>query len=224
MKKIKHLTAPTSYPSTKGLFYVAAFAIGLLIFHKTSMAQSHFCHGPVDCATPGTVCPDGSVYVGCAAPHYDPLFTTRCDAGQTYSGSCSGTRSTLPWNDGNATGTVATSAGYTNGKTNTINLSTGGTDQDSNSNTGGVQPHQAAQYCADLTIHGRDDWYLPAMSEMDVLYANNVAIANFISNQFWSSSDSSAGTNQAYYLDFSTGYVTDTFKNGSKYIRCIRKN
>jgi hypothetical protein len=37
----------------------------------------------------------------------------------------------------------------------------------------------AARHCNDLSAHGKDDWYLPAQDELDVMYDNRVAIGGF---------------------------------------------
>jgi hypothetical protein len=36
----------------------------------------------------------------------------------------------------------------------------------------GVQNHPAAQFCANLSIGGYTDWYLPARAELDIAYFN----------------------------------------------------
>lgn len=198
--------------------------LSIVFFPQAALSQTHFCHGPPDCATPGTVCPDGTVYAGCAAPNYVPLFVTRCDAGQTYSGSCTGTRTTLPWNNGNTSGWTATVASHNDGYANTVALSTGGTYQDSDSGVGGVQPHQAAQYCTDLTIHGRSDWFLPSASELRTMYLHRTAIANFVSGLIWTSSQSASTNSAAHFIDFTTGSMGNGAKQGSNNIRCARRN
>ncbi|HEY5792226.1 MAG TPA: hypothetical protein VIS74_02945, partial [Chthoniobacterales bacterium] len=68
---------------------------------------------------PGYVCPDGTVFAGFPPNLYEPIFTTRCDAGQSWTGSCTGTRVTKPWNNGNSSGYVTTSqTGLGDGKAN----------------------------------------------------------------------------------------------------------
>lgn len=172
---------------------------------------------------PGYVCPDGTVFAGFAPDLYVPLFTTRCDAGQTYSGSCTGTRVTLPWNNGNTTGYVTTSLGLTDGQTNTTALSTGGANQDSDSGVGGVQPHQAAQYCSDLVIHGHDDWYLPSLSEIYTMHIHQTAIGNFFAGAYWSSSEYNNSNGFMQSMNFGT--AAQGGKNTTtQYIRCARRN
>lgn len=183
-----------------------------------ALAQSHACHGPPDCLTPGTVCLNGTVFAGCAPDAYYPLFATRCDAGQTYSGSCTGTRTTLPWNNGNTTGYTSPSTNERNGKTNTDNIIAA----DSDSGVGGTQPHQAAQYCADLVIHGLDDWYLPSLSEARILYAHLTAIGGFTTVNY--STSTGKTSSDLMRMDASNGNTGTLGKSTAANIRCIRRN
>jgi len=226
-EKKRHCEAKPKQSRAAGKFWIAsslAFLAMTFLFMSAAAAQSHACHGPPDCATPGSVCPDGTVYAGCAGDKYYPFFVTRCDAGQAWTGSCTGTRVTKPWNNANSSGYVTTSqTGLGNGKANTIALSTGGTYGDSDSVTAGIQPHQAAQYCTDLVQDGHDDWYLPAISELYTMYVHSTAIGNFIASIFWSSSEYS--NSLARYQNFSGGSQSYTFKfNFIIYVRCARRN
>lgn len=176
--------------------------------------------GVTGCAPEGAVCADGTVYAGLSGAS-TPMYVTRCDAGMTWDGSaCTGTRLSLPWNNGNNTGQVTTSqTGVADGKTYTANLIT----IDSDSVTGGVQPHQAAQYCADLVMHGYDDWYLPARNELSTIYANRAAIGNFDTSgvRYWSSSENNVST--ALYVLFSTGVPNVNEKYNDRVVRCARR-
>lgn len=49
----------------------------------------------------------------------------------------------------------------------------------------------AARLCADLTLGGYNDWYLPSVQELYKIYLNRLAIGGFDSNNFyWSSTQS----------------------------------
>ena len=178
--------------------------------------------GVTGCAPEGTVCADGTVYAGLSGAA-TPMYVTRCDAGMTWDGSaCTGTRGTYYWNNGNGTGYVDTSlsnSGYSDGQGYTAVLIT----EDSDSVTGGVQPHQAAQYCADLVMHGYDDWYLPAKNELNTMYGNKTAIGNFNTGgtYYWSSSEGSSLI--AWSQRFSDGNQTSTHKYIGNAIRCARR-
>ena len=167
----------------------------------------------------GTVCVDGTIYAGLSPDGNVKMFTTRCDAGQTWNGStCTGTRLLLPWNNGSAnwfaTGFVSVSAG----QANTVGL-IGSSDIGA--------PYAAAVYCDTLTMHGNTDWYLPARGELSILYSGQDAIRNFDTSGsfYWTSSES----NNAFAMQrrFSDGAEAPGGWNGekrdSKTIRCVRR-
>ena len=95
--------------------------------------------------------------------------------------------------------------------------------EDSDSIVGGTQPHQAAQYCTDLVIHGHSDWYLPARNELGTMYTNEVAIANFDTSGtfYWSSTES--GSTFARPRRFSDGNENVLNKNFLYFVRCARR-
>ena len=129
-------------------------------------------------------------------------------------------------NYGNSTGLVQTSLTDINdGAGNTASLQSGGANEDSDSVTGGVQPHLAAQYCADLSIHGYSDWYLPASSELYLMRIYRTAIGDFANDVYWSSTESDSSS-QALEVEFDTtkpAEIGDTDKYDSSYVRCMRK-
>lgn len=186
----------------------------------------------------GTVCADGTVYAGTSPASSTPMYVTRCDGGRVWGGSsCSGSRLSTAWNNGNNNGYVDTSvtncvspcAGVTDGRANTTTLAVA----DSNSGVGGVQPHAAAVYCDGLNIHGHTDWYLPSLPELHVIVqANNPDLINgtgddntlgdfAMTSYYWSSSE---------YAD-DTGLVerpSDGLRSGgskqiSYVVRCARR-
>ena len=174
----------------------------------------------------GKVCADGSVYAGNSQESNTPVFTTKCDAGQNWDGvKCAGSRTRFPWNDGNSRGMVAT--GTTNpvdGAAHTKKL----VKLDADALSSGKQPHQAARYCANLSAHGHEDWYLPSKEELEILYAlheSNPEISQFstlASNVYWSSSETDHSS--AIAQSFRSGQIQPYFLKvlpGS--VRCIRK-
>ncbi len=175
---------------------------------------------------PGAVCSDGSVYAG-TSPAGGAMYTTRCDAGQSWSGSfCTGSRAGATWNDSQGywmdtslTNCNAPLACPNDGEANTTALIA----EDSNSNLAGVQQHAAAQYCADLNIHSQTDWYLPSINEVNVLFTNASAIGNFLvdGNWYWSSSEYNSA--YAWLIRFSNGSTDVVGKNNGYYIRCVRR-
>jgi hypothetical protein len=188
-------------------------------------------------ATPtfGDVCADGSVYAGITPNGNVPMYVPRCDVGMTWSGSvCTGTRSLLSWNDGNSAGRTFT--GYSSSTTGELN-SSGIITLDSDDITVGIQPHQAAQACADLNVHGNTDWYLPARSEMITIWDSLIEgtpndenpdpiITGFATTSYWSSSESI--TSYAQRASFSSGPGGGTWYGTNKHsayaVRCARKD
>jgi len=165
---------------------------------------------------PGTVMPDGMVYVGLSPDGNLPMYVTRCDAGMTWDGAaCTGVRATLTWGAfGIATGIIDVNTG----KANTSALIMfGGTD--------------AAQNCYDLNLHGHTDWYLPAKDELNVIYQASVAAGGTFRASFATSGQSSywpstepdgMNTTVAWYQNFADGYQDLDGKGDVLSVRCAR--
>src|SRR5690606_31196490 len=116
-----------------------------------------------DCSgspAPGTVCPDGTLYAGQTPDGNVKMYVTRCDAGMSWNGiTCTGTRSSLPWNDGTNGDWVSVGVySHVTGEANTTTLAA----TDAGATAGGFQDHVAAVYCDGLSQDGYTDWYLPA--------------------------------------------------------------
>lgn len=106
---------------------------------------------PQGCPNIGDICDDGSVYAGLSLDGNVPMFTTPAHIGG-YS-----------FNNGNNTGYVDTvTTGHT-GYANTLKI----VALDSDSGVSSFQPHRAALACFNAEISGADDWYLPAISELE---------------------------------------------------------
>lgn len=165
-----------------------------------------------DCSgspSPGTLCADGTIYAGQSGDGNVPMYTTPTDAGL------------FPWNNGNTSGYVATTGNNATGEANTTLL----TSTDSDTSVGATQPHQAAQYCHDLVKSGKDDWYLPARNELNVMYTNHAAIGAFdtsASGIYWSSSENN--NQRGRTQDFSTGAMSFAMKENLHRVRCTRKD
>ncbi len=179
-----------------------------------------------DCAAAdppiGTVCSDGTVFAGLSPDGSSKMYTTRCDEGMSWNGSiCTGTRVTLPWNNGNITNyTITGATHYFAGVTNTLT----NVAADSNSGSGGIQPHQASARCDTLSINGHTDWYLPSWSELSALYINQLAIGNFITNDYWSSTENdSVNARNVNFSNGSTENAGHITKGSTMQVRCVRK-
>ena len=192
----------------------------------------------------GTVMADGSVYAGLSPDGPVPMYATVCDAGQYWNGSaCTACGSGLWSGSGSTCNTTWSSINYptfNNGSTawpgpNYTSTTTG------SANTAGLAtlvdtaaPYMAASYCKNLSAYGHADWYLPARDELNVMYGNRVAIANFDTTDggaiigtaypglYWTSTESWAST--AWTQRFSDGFQnSDGYKNYPLAVRCVRK-
>lgn len=169
---------------------------------------------------PGTVCPDGTVYAGLSPDGNVKMYVTRCDAGQTWNGTtCTGTRSTPSWNNGEDDWVTTSYTSATTGEANTTGIAA----LDSDSDTGGFQDHVAAVYCNSLSQDGQTDWYLPAKDELNVIYGNKAVIGYFDTggSNYWSSSE--YNNILAWYQRFSDGFQDANSKHVGMLARCTRR-
>lgn len=166
-------------------------------------------YNPTGCLTIGDLCSDGSYYIG------------QVGGNDTYA-TAAASETTLPWNNGNGTGLVNTgvASSTTAGETNTANLIT----VDSDSNTGGTQPHQAAQYCSDLVVHGNDSWYLPAQNELNLFWNGGTPVAGVLTNgtYYWSSTE--ANVSNVEIQRFDDGFQPTGNKPSPRALRCVSRN
>ena len=101
--------------------------------------------------------------------------------------------------------------------------------------TGIGSPYQAASYCYNLgkatdpsgpgnpLAHGYNDWYLPAVDELEFIYDNLGPQPNhgFQSATYWSSSENNG--NNAWNHNFTSGYQGYNLKNNNYRVRCVRR-
>ena len=85
---------------------------------------------------------------------------------------------------------------------------------------GCTTPGIAADICANLTLNGYSDWFLPSRYEMQEMYLNKNIIGSFGNNFYWTSTES--GNSYAYLVQFSNGYEWQLNKNNSESVRAIR--
>ena len=82
----------------------------------------------------------------------------------------------------------------------------------------------AADICANLSLGGYNDWYLPSKDELNKLYINRVAVGGFLINaHYWSSSEYNPVNNTAWVQIFnSNGDQGAPTKNIDYRVRAIR--
>lgn len=113
---------------------------------------------------------------------------------------CWGTN--LPGADGTAIGT---------GAQNTIDIEAGCT-------TSGT----AADICANLTLGGYSDWFLPSKDELNEMYLNKSIIGELFSNRYWSSTELGSGI--AWKQNFNNGnqYIYNKHEFSEGAVRAVR--
>ena len=82
-------------------------------------------------------------------------------------------------------------------------------------------PNTAAKIADAYSLNGYNDWYLPSIGELKLLYAQKVILGGFANNYYWSSTElsDSSGKNQFFDFGFTTSYAS---KFVSQQVRAIR--
>ena len=107
----------------------------------------------------------------------------------------------------NVTGADGTAIGT--GNQNTIDIEAGCT-------TAGI----AADICANLTLGGYSDWFLPSKDELNEMYLNKAAIGGFPYTHYWSSTESDFGN--AWFQNFDYGGQGNNLKYVTYSVRAVR--
>ncbi|MFC4236218.1 hypothetical protein ACFOY8_13460 [Thalassospira xianhensis] len=160
------------------------------------------CNGAPEAASPGTICADGSVYIGTSPDGNVPMYAVFTDMGMGYWGT-------------SAFATLATSP--ITGEANSLILYNHITAGDGTANPDdGVSPNIFVT-CYNLVAHGHDDWYVPARDEVP----NNLLLPDGV--DFWTSTGSgTANPDTAYFRNFSS-WVT-FYKDTTHSFTCVRKD
>ncbi len=83
----------------------------------------------------------------------------------------------------------------------------------------------AANYCENLSYGGHEDWYLPAIDELYIMYINKEEIGNFKFDDYCSSTEATDADSWNIHFDRSKDKCIFFYNKGSKQynVRCIRK-
>ena len=162
--------------------------------------------------TSGTTCRDGSIYVGLSPDGNVPMYTTPADQSNN-----------ARW------GTSSFTTGATSLITGEENSATVYDDVIAGNGTSNGNPN-IFRICVELSAHGHDDWYVPAVNELGVLRSNRNAgalngtfnISGFPDSFYWSSSE--FADTRARGTDFNTGTISQPAKGADYNIRCVRKD
>lgn len=232
------------------IFFIVSvfFSAGVDAFSGAKMRRAR--HSCIDgSAIPGQVCPGGAIFLG--------VFS-----GGKYMvtpGGC--TNSTSPTCSGGVDSVTRTWRGSTGSNVAIAGLDATVTSTGMPSVQGGsaataiivadasVSSDSAAGYCEAMIFGGYTDWFLPAKSELALLFCRaSVASHNPLAPQedpncvsfggkiskiagipqssidYWTSTQH--GTNadtSAWFMNFSTGVQGSGNKSGSRYVRCVRR-
>jgi hypothetical protein len=110
---------------------------------------------------------------------------------------------------------------------NTVTDNVTGLMWQDNANDGLKSFDEAGTYCTGLTLGGYEDWRLPVIKELVYLVdrgAETPAIDSVFqntNNYYWSSTIKYGSTNQAWYVNFSTG--TYNYTSWDLNVRCVRE-
>lgn len=93
----------------------------------------------------------------------------------------------------------------------------------SNDLRGKFKWQEAVEGCNNLSAFGYDDWYLPSIEELELLYNNKIAL-NMNGVWYWSSTPKKSGSTKFIYeKNFEDGKNYDTGSTAKRQVRCMRK-
>lgn len=92
----------------------------------------------------------------------------------------------------------------------------------SNQDLGDGNWFHAIELCESYSNDGYDDWVLPSINELRKIY-DNKSISSFQNNWYWSATEDSDNSNQAFHLGFISGDQMSVPKEHGKFVRAVRK-
>lgn len=80
----------------------------------------------------------------------------------------------------------------------------------------------AVELCDNYSNENYDDWRLPTLEDLRVIYANKNIVSNFQENWYWSTTEDPDNLEQAYHLGFMSGDEMSVPKKHGKFVRAVR--
>ncbi|MBP7497771.1 MAG: DUF1566 domain-containing protein [Bacteroidales bacterium] len=82
----------------------------------------------------------------------------------------------------------------------------------------------AARVCYNLVLNGYDDWFLPSIDELSLMYYNlhKQGIGSFTFSHYWSSSEYNETGKYARFKNFNDGFSVMAPKSQPRYVRAMR--
>lgn len=84
----------------------------------------------------------------------------------------------------------------------------------------GITGNYAARYCDDLVLGGKDDWFLPSLDELNIMYSKKNIISGWSGTIYWSSTQD-AGS-QPYWQNLFNGVQSVAGTADTERVRAIR--
>jgi hypothetical protein len=80
----------------------------------------------------------------------------------------------------------------------------------------------AVQLCDNYSNENYDDWRLPTLEELRIIYTKKNIASNFQENWYWSSTEDPDNLGQAYHLGFIFGDEMSVPEEHGKFVRAVR--
>jgi hypothetical protein len=79
---------------------------------------------------------------------------------------------------------------------------------------------EAVQACNEYNGGNKEDWRLPSIEELQLLYQQKIYAREFERFSYWSATE--YATHFAWFLNFFNGETAEDFKDNTCYVRAIR--